>query len=118
MNIIIRRAEPDDYEALYKIYSCPRVIWGTLQLPFPSKEVWHKRLAENESGKFSLVALVEAELVGYLGLKTDPSRPRRRHAGGLEWQCMTTFEGAALERPCCRPLWIWPTTGSTCSGWN
>lgn len=96
MNIIIRRAEPDDYEALYKIYSCPRVIWGTLQLPFPSKEVWHKRLAENESGKFSLVALVEAELVGYLGLKTDPTRPRRRHAGGIGMAVHDDFRGRGV----------------------
>jgi hypothetical protein len=35
MEIGIRRAEPDDYEALHRIFSGPRVVEGTLQLPFP-----------------------------------------------------------------------------------
>jgi putative acetyltransferase len=96
MNISIRRAEPNDFEALYKIFTGPKVIWGTLQLPFPSKEVWRKRLAEPEDGKFSLVAMVGEEIAGHLGLGTDPNRPRRKHAGGIGMAVRDDFQGQGV----------------------
>jgi putative acetyltransferase len=82
-NIAIRRAEPDDYEALHRIFSAPKAIRGTLQLPFPSLERWRKRLAEPPEGLFSLVASVDGDVVGSLGLHTFPNRPRRRHVGQI-----------------------------------
>jgi putative acetyltransferase len=96
MNITIRRAEPSDYGALYKIYTCPKVVWGTLQLPFPSLEVWRKRLAEPEEGKFRLVAVVGEEVVGHLGLSTDPSRPRQKHVGGIGMSVHDDFQGQGV----------------------
>jgi putative acetyltransferase len=96
MNVTIRRAEPNDYEAVYKIFTYPKVVWGTLQLPFPSLEVWGKRLAEPEDGKFSLVALVGDEIVGNLGLSTEPGRPRRKHAGGLGMAVRDDFQGQGV----------------------
>ncbi len=92
MTITIRRIEPNDYEALHKIFTGPKVIWGTLQLPFPSAEMWRKRLAEPPEGFYSLVACVDGEVVGQCGLHTSPSRPRRRHAASIgivvrdDWQ--------------------------------
>ncbi len=83
MSISIRHVEPDDYEALHRIFSAPKAVWGTLQLPFPSLELWRKRLAEPPDGLFSLVASVEDEVVGSLGLRTFPNRPRRRHVGQI-----------------------------------
>jgi len=38
MGITIRHAEPGDYEAVQRILAGPKVVWGTLQLPFPSVE--------------------------------------------------------------------------------
>jgi putative acetyltransferase len=96
MNITIRREEPADYEAVHKIYTCPRVIWGTLQLPFPSMEVWRKRLAEPEEGRFGLVALVDDQIVGRLGFSTEPSRPRRKHAGGIGMAVHDDFQGQGV----------------------
>ena len=96
MNISIRRAEPNDFEAVYKIFTDPKVFWGTLQLPFPSKEVWRKRLAEPEDGKFSLVAMVGDEIAGHLGLGTNPSRPRRKHAGGIGMAVRDDFQGQGV----------------------
>ena len=82
-NIVIRHAEPDDYEALHRVFSGPKAVWGALQLPFPSLEGWRKRLAEPPEGFFGLVASVEGDVVGSLGLHTFPSRPRRRHVGQI-----------------------------------
>ena len=96
MDITIRRAEPSDSEALYKIYNGPKVVWGTLQLPYPSLEVWRKRLAEPEEGNYKLVALVGNEIAGQLGLSTDPSRPRRKHAGGIGMAVRDDFQGQGI----------------------
>lgn len=90
--IHIRHAEPDDYPAFHAIYAQPSVIWGTLQLPLPSKERWRKRLAEPPEGFYSLVAVVDDQIVGQLGLHTFVHHPRLRHIGQLgmgvreEWQ--------------------------------
>jgi L-phenylalanine/L-methionine N-acetyltransferase len=88
----IRRAEPDDYSAIYEIYSCPKAFTGTLQLPYPSLEQWRQRLAAPGDGTYDLVAVVSDRVIGILGLHTFPNKPRRRHAGTVgmsvhdEWQ--------------------------------
>ena len=92
MEITVRRAEPGDYEALHRIFSGPRAMAGTLQLPFPSVEVWRKRLAEPPEGDYSLVACVDGAVVGELSLHTSPTRWRQRHVGSIgmavrdDWQ--------------------------------
>src|SRR5215211_6873086 len=68
MTIVIRRAEPSDYEAVRAVFAGAHAIWGTLQLPFPSAEQWRKRLAEPAEGLFSLVACVDDQVIGQLGL--------------------------------------------------
>jgi putative acetyltransferase len=96
MTITIRHIEPGDYEAVQHIYTCPKVVWGTLQLPYPSKELWRKRLAEPAEGHFSLVACVESgELVGQLGLHTSP-RPRRRHVGQIGMAVRDDWHGKGV----------------------
>jgi putative acetyltransferase len=51
--MVIRRAEPGDYEAVRQVFAGPKAVWGTLQLPFPWAESWRKRLAEPAEGLFS-----------------------------------------------------------------
>ncbi len=83
MEIVIRHAEPDDYEAIHRIFSGPRVIEGTLQLPLPSAEMWRKRISEKPESLYALVACVDGEVVGDLTLETYPTRWRRRHVGEI-----------------------------------
>ncbi len=96
MAITIRRAEPNDYQALHTIFTGPNVIWGTLQLPYPSLEVWRKRLAEPEEGRYNLVAVVGDEIVGHLGLRTEPNRPRRKHVGDIGMSVRDDFQGKGV----------------------
>ncbi len=83
MNISIRRVELNDAEAIQRVYAGPKAVWGTLQLPFPSAEQWRKRIAEAGEGNYLLVACVDSEVVGQIGVHTAPNRPRRRHAGQI-----------------------------------
>jgi putative acetyltransferase len=96
MEIVIRRSEPSDYEAIRAVYSGPNAIRGTLQLPYPSVEQWRKRLAEAGEGMFSLVACVEGELVGQIGVHTFPHAPRRRHVGQLGMGVRDDWQGKGV----------------------
>lgn len=96
MNIVIRHVEPDDYEALHRIFSTPKAIRGTLQLPFPSAERWRNRLAEPPEGIYSLVASVDDEVVGSLGLRTFPNRPRRGHVGQIGMAVRDDWHGKGI----------------------
>lgn len=96
MTITIRRTEPSDYEAMQKIFAGPKVIWGTLQLPFPSVEMWRKRLEEAPGDVFGLVACVDSVLVGQLSIHTSPNRPRRRHAGQIGMCVRDDFQGQGV----------------------
>ncbi len=93
---IIRRARPDDYEAFTHIFEGPKVVWGTLQLPYPSVEVWRKRLAEPADGYFQFVACIGNEIVGELGLITFPQGPRRRHAAKLGMAVRDDWQGKGI----------------------
>jgi L-phenylalanine/L-methionine N-acetyltransferase len=93
VTIAVRRVEPDDCEALRLIFAGPKVIWGTSQLPFPSVESWRKRLAGPEEGIFRLVACIEGEVIGQLGLHTFPNAPRQRHVGRIGMAVRDDWQG-------------------------
>jgi L-phenylalanine/L-methionine N-acetyltransferase len=94
--VIVRHAEPDDYQALHRIFSGPKAIAGTIQLPLPSAEAWRKRLVESPEGLFSLVACVEREVVGSLGLETSPTRWRMRHVGSIGMAVRDDWQGKGV----------------------
>jgi putative acetyltransferase len=96
MPITIRRVEPTDFEALQRVYSGSRVIWGTAQLPYPSVEMWRKRLAEPPEGMFGIVACIDDQVVGHLNIHTSPDRPRRRHAGQIGMVVRDDFQGQGV----------------------
>src|SRR5262245_27067580 len=98
MSLTIRRTEPGDYEAVYQIFTGPKAVWGTLQLPFPSLEHWRKRLAEPPEGMFGLVACAENEVVGALDVYTFPTRPRRRHVGQIGMAVRDDWQGHGVGR--------------------
>lgn len=95
-NLQIRRAEPDDYLAVYEMFKSPDVYGGTMQLPYPSRELWRKRIAEAPEGSFNLVAVIGDRVVGMLGLETFPNRPRRRHVGRIGISVHHDFQGKGV----------------------
>ena len=83
MTITIRAAEPSDFEAIRETMAQPRAQAQTLQLPYPSLEMWKKRIADKAPGDYVLVAELDGKVVGNLGLHAAGPSPRRRHAGSL-----------------------------------
>ncbi len=96
MNITVRHREPGDYEAMQRIFAGLKARSGTLQMPFTSAEHWRKRLAEPPEGVYSLVACVDHEVIGHLGLYTYPHQPRRRHVGQLGMAVQDDYQGKGV----------------------
>lgn len=75
--IVIRHIEASDAEALHEIMSHPGVYHDTLQLPHPSLDMWHERVAARP-GRRHLVACTDDRVVGHLALDVMEN-PRRSH---------------------------------------
>jgi putative acetyltransferase len=95
MDVTVRRTEPGDYEAMQRIFGGPRVVAGTMQMPLPSAEMWRRRLAEPPEGLFSLVACVDGEAVGSLGLEAS-TRWRMRHVATLGMGVRDDWQGKGV----------------------
>ncbi|HZG66198.1 MAG TPA: GNAT family N-acetyltransferase [Herpetosiphonaceae bacterium] len=95
MEIVIRHAEPDDYRGMHRIFEGVHAVAGTLQLPYQSAERWRSRLANASEGRYSLVACVDGEIVGSLGLGTV-DRPRRRHVADLGMAVRDDWHGKGV----------------------
>lgn len=81
MKIIVRAAEPADYDAIQQTMLQPLAQAETLQLPYTSRETWRKRATELAPGDHILVAEVDGQVVGNLGLHSMAKSARRRHIG-------------------------------------
>ena len=95
MNIVVRHAGPEDYRDLQRIYSRRRAVAGTLQLPLQSEEKLRKRLSEMPEGTHHLVACVDGEVVGELGLGVS-TNPRTRHTGNIGMAVHDDWQGKGI----------------------
>lgn len=100
--LTIRRAEAEDCVAIAEMFKSPKVYSGTLQVPYPLREYWRRRITENPESAHYLLAIVDERVVGMVNIDTFPNRPRRKHAGAIgisvheEWQGKGV--GSALMR--------------------
>ena len=97
MKIEIRHAEPEDADALQAIHADEALYTNTLQLPMPSKTLWRKRLADIPDNMHMLVAEIEGEVVGSLGLQTMTSK-RQRHVASFGVSVKTAAQGNGVGR--------------------
>jgi putative acetyltransferase len=94
--VTIRHAEGSDAEAFHRIMTAPRVVAGTLQLPYQSVERKKNKLAELPEGEYMLVAIVDGEVIGNLDLITKPGNPRTRHVGHLVMAVRDDWQGKGI----------------------
>ena len=93
--IRIRAQEPEDIEAIAEILDCPSVVAGTLQLPLRSTAERRARFAEPADGTHRLVAEIDGNVVGSLGLHIE-TNPRRRHCASLGMAVHERFQGQGV----------------------
>ena len=94
--LTIRRAEPEDCSALYEMFASPKLYANTLQLPYPSREEWRRKLAEPGDGAHNLAAVVGDKVVGMFSLHTFPHRPRRQHVGVIGMSVHEDWQGKGV----------------------
>ncbi|MBP7686949.1 MAG: GNAT family N-acetyltransferase [Thermoflexales bacterium] len=94
MTITIRRATVDDADAVRRIYLGPRAIWGTNQIPYQSADYWRKRL--DDAGAIQLLACVEDDVIGMIGLHNNANSPRRRHSGQIGMAVRDDWQGQGV----------------------
>ena len=97
MNLTIRHAEPEDYAACARIYAQPLAAAGTMQIPLQSAEVWKQRLTSIAPLDRILVAVIDGEVVGNLGLHPNP-KPRRSHVAGIGMAVRDDWQGKGIGR--------------------
>lgn len=95
-NIIIRQAELKDAEALWKGFTSPRIVYNTLQLPYRSLESVRERLqVKPEDGNYFLVAEVDQQVVGSIGLHVN-RRPRIAHVASFGMMVLDDWQGKGI----------------------
>jgi putative acetyltransferase len=80
-DVTIRAREPSDYEQIAALMNLPNVRWGTLQLPFTSKEEWRKKSELPPDGMTCIVAEIGGRLVGIAAVTKN--KGRRCHVGDI-----------------------------------
>src|SRR5204862_7920323 len=77
--LTIRAREPDDWEAIADLMALPKVRFGTLRLPFQSRDATRKWLEKVSEGHTGIVAVLDGRIVGSAGV--DQYKGRRNHVG-------------------------------------
>ncbi|PYK17755.1 MAG: GNAT family N-acetyltransferase [Verrucomicrobia bacterium] len=95
MDITIRKAEPSDAEALWKCYTAPQAVRNTLQLPYRSLASVRELLNKSGDGDHILVAVIDGEVVGVIGLHTS-SRPRVNHRAEIGMMVRDDWQGKGI----------------------
>lgn len=93
--LIIRQAESKDAAGLAAVYAGPNAIAGTLQLPWPSSELWSERIAKPPAGATHLIAVLDDEVVGSIGLILSQN-VRRRHVADIGMGVKDAFQGQGV----------------------
>ncbi len=94
--LTIRRAEVRDADAMQATFAAPKAQAGTLQMPYPSAEIWRKRIADATASDYILVCEAEGEVVGNCGLHATSASPRRRHAGTVGMSVRDDWQGKGV----------------------
>lgn len=94
MSLVIRHAEPTDLAAVKAIYDQPSIFANTLQLPFQPAAKWQS-LFEPQAGFYNLVAELDGQVVGQLGLQVMQN-PRRRHVAEIGMGVAEPFQGQGV----------------------
>lgn len=92
--LAIRALEPSDWQEIAALTELPNVRWGTLRLPFTSKEQWRKMMENPSEQRTAIVAVFEGRIIGSAGIQQH--KGRRRHAGEVGMSVHDDFHGRGI----------------------
>jgi putative acetyltransferase len=92
--LTIRAREPSDWQEVAVLMELPKVRWGTLRLPFTSKEQWRKTMENPPEGMTGIVAELDGRMVGNAGI--TQCKGRRSHVGGIGMSVHDEFCGRGI----------------------
>src|SRR5512136_3290499 len=82
MSVTVRAFQMDDWQDVAELWRQPKVIWGTMQLPYQSLDDIRRRLENPPERLQRLVAVTEkGRVIGMLGL--EAGRGRSAHMARL-----------------------------------
>jgi len=93
--IHVRRAEFSDAAQIQRVYTSTGAYTGTLQLPYPSLEMWQERLRHTDPDDTMLVAVYDGVIVGNAGLLLE-KKQRRSHVATLRMGVADSFTGRGV----------------------
>jgi len=92
--LTIRAREPGDWQEVAALMDLPKVRFGTLRLPFTSKEQWRKMMETPPDGMTGIVAVLHGRIVGNAGVVQH--KGRRSHAGDIGMSVHDDFCGRGI----------------------
>ncbi len=96
-DICLEAAAPHHAQGLAQLYGAPAVARQVLQLPWPTVEMWNKRLAVGAEAerRAALVALAQGHVVGHCSLWKN-ERVRLAHSGSLAMGVAQPWHGKGI----------------------
>ena len=94
-DIVLRGLAATDHESAIDLFLQPRCIWGTLRLPYASRDVIRKRL-EATAERHPIAAVMDGRVVGLISLLRHDGR--RAHAGAIGLFVHDDFQGRGIGR--------------------
>jgi putative acetyltransferase len=92
--LTIRAREPSDWQELADLLQLPKVRWGTMRLPFRSREEVRKWTESPSERTTCLVAMLDGRLVGHADVTQFPGR--RSHVGSIGLTVHDDFHGRGI----------------------
>jgi putative acetyltransferase len=92
--LTIRAREPSDWQEVALLMELPKVRWGTLRLPFTSKDQWRKTMENPPDGMTGIVAELDGRMVGNAGI--IQFKGRRSHVGEIGMSVHDDFCGRGI----------------------
>lgn len=92
--VIVRGQEAEDWEDIAAIFEGERVILGTLQLPYQSRDAIRDRVENPRPNMHALVAVVDGRVVGSLGLELGQGR--QAHTAHLGMMVHDSYQGQGV----------------------
>jgi putative acetyltransferase len=92
--LVLRAQEPSDFASIAALMDLPKVRWGTLRLPYTSREFWRKRTENPPDDRTGIVAVLDGDIIGNAGIWQD--KGRRRHSGYVGMCVHDDFHGRGI----------------------